>query len=143
MKSALKQIVKLRGHHLVCLHFFKGEGYSLEYVENLREVLEKAEAGAVIKVSSGADDVCRMCPNLKGELCAYTEGAEAGIREMDGAALALIGTGSREEIFWSDVWEKLPDIIPQWSRKYCVGCGWGRICKKLEKFHRFANGRAD
>ncbi len=72
MNSLLKPVIKLRGHHLVCLHFFKGEGYNPEYIENLREILRRAEAGEEIEVSSGVDDVCRMCPNLKGEICFYT-----------------------------------------------------------------------
>ena len=28
-------MLRLRAHHLICLQFFKGEGYSLEFIENL------------------------------------------------------------------------------------------------------------
>lgn len=139
MKSLLKRIIKLRGHHLVCLHFFKGEGYNPEYVENLRGVLQRAETGEEIKVSAGADDVCRMCPNLQGEMCSYAENAETGIREMDMAALALLGLRSGEEVLWFDLQKKLLHIFPEWARKYCKCCGWRSVCEKQETFYRLVS----
>ena len=78
MKSSEK-VIKLRGHHLVCLHFFKGEGYNLEYVENLAYILKRAEAGDGIEVAAGADDVCNTCPSLKeGMSLRSTEGLLRG-----------------------------------------------------------------
>ncbi len=34
----------LRGHHLICLHFFPGYGYDASFVESLRNVLKRAES---------------------------------------------------------------------------------------------------
>jgi len=52
--------VRLRGHHLICLQFFRGEGYSPEFVENLAHVITNAtESGAL--VVAGADRVCAAC----------------------------------------------------------------------------------
>lgn len=136
MNALMKHIIKLRGHHLVCLHLFKGEGYNHEYVENLRDILQRAEAGEEIKVSSGADDVCRMCPNLQGEMCDYSENAESGIREMDMAALALLRLRSGEEVLWFDLQKELPQIFPEWAGRYCNCCGWRSVCEKQETFYR-------
>ena len=58
--------MKLRGHHLVCLHFFTGEGYTKEFIDNLNRILKKAEAGEEIEVINSADDVCIKCPYFKG-----------------------------------------------------------------------------
>lgn len=33
----------LRGHHLICLHFFKGEGYDAAFVENLARVIAQTK----------------------------------------------------------------------------------------------------
>ncbi len=139
MESSSKPAINLRGHHLVCLHFFEGEGYAPEYRENIREILRRAEAGENMEVASGADDVCRICPNLKGEICLHTEDAEAGIKAMDMAALILLGLRNGEHVLWFNIQKKLPDIFPEWSRKYCKICAWRSVCEKQEKFLRFAN----
>ncbi|HDL01563.1 MAG TPA: DUF1284 domain-containing protein, partial [candidate division Zixibacteria bacterium] len=31
-------MVRLRAHHLICLHFYRGEGYSEGFIENLETV---------------------------------------------------------------------------------------------------------
>jgi uncharacterized protein len=139
MGSSPESTINLRGHHLVCLHFFKGEGYAPEYRENIREILGRAEAGEDMEVVSGADDVCSICPNLKGDICFHTEDAEAVVREMDMAAIKLLGLRNKEHVLWSALQKKLPDIIPEWSGKYCRTCGWRSVCEKQEKFRRFAN----
>lgn len=79
----------LRGHHLICLHFFHGEGYNEAFVRNLKEVLRKVEEEEV-KVIQGADDVCKGCPYMKAERCEYDEGADEEVREMDERVLSLL-----------------------------------------------------
>ena len=82
--------MKLRGHHLICLNFFKGEGYSEEFVEIIKRILKEKE----IEVVTGADDVCSKCPYLRGGFCDYKENAEKEIRELDKLACELLSPGS-------------------------------------------------
>jgi hypothetical protein len=131
MKSPLK-LLKLRGHHLVCLHLFRGEGYDPEFVENLMKILERAEAGEEIVVSEGADDVCKMCPYLKKGTCLYDKDSDAGIREMDKTALKLLGLRTKDRIAWLNIRKKLPDIFSEWAHKYCMECDWRWACEKAE-----------
>jgi|WetSurSiteA1Bulk_404760.scaffolds.fasta_scaffold35259_2 uncharacterized protein len=128
--------IKLRGHHLICLHFFHGEGYSPEFVTSLHELLRKAFAGEEIAVQSGPDDVCEMCPHLRVGACSYDKGADDEIREMDKTALALlrIKTGSR--VRWSEMEEKIPGIFSQWSGTYCRMCDWRNACGNDASFRR-------
>jgi uncharacterized protein len=129
MPSSSKPI-KLRGHHLICLHFFHGEGYSPEFITNLRELIRRAIAGNEITVQFGPDDVCEMCLYLKGGKCSYGKGADAEIIEMDRTALDLlrIETGSRGQ--WSDLKKKIPGIFSFWSQTYCGMCDWRNACEK-------------
>jgi len=127
----LKPVIRLRGHHLICLHFFSGEGYDSEFVENLRKVLKRAEAGEEIEVSSGADDVCRKCPHLRGERCLYDKNAEDEIREMDWSALKLLGLENRRKVKWVEIREKIPGILQGWSKDYCRECDWRTVCEQV------------
>ncbi len=129
MISRLKPAVKLRGHHLICLHFFRGEGYNSEFVENLGKVLLRIEAGEAVEVCSGADDVCKRCPYLEGKKCFYDRNAEYEIGEMDRNALRLMGLETHRKVKWVDIKDKIPGIIHEWAENYCKECDWRKVCK--------------
>ena len=129
--SLQKPTIKLRGHHLICLHFFRGEGYNPEFIANLNGILNRAEAGEEIEVYSGADDVCKMCPYLKGEICLYDKDAGAEIREMDRRAIRLLSFKNQRRVKWRDIREKIPPIFREWAREYCKDCNWRTVCEKI------------
>lgn len=139
MQSSEKQI-KLRGHHLICLHFFRGEGYNQEFADNLLTILARVEAGEEAEVVYGHDDICRVCPHLKGSLCAYGEEAEKEIREMDMTALKMLGLQAGNKVDWRDIREKIPGIFGDWSGKYCFVCDWMPVCKSDIGFIELTNG---
>ena len=126
--------IKLRGHHLICLHFFHGEGYAPEFIANLRELIDRAIAGGEIAVQSGADDVCGMCPYLRNEICSFDKGADAEIREMDKTALALLQIEPGSRVQWADMKERIPGIFSRWSRTYCEMCDWRNACERDASF---------
>jgi hypothetical protein len=43
-------VIKLRGHHLICLHFYRSEGYSREFVKNLEDIVRRATEGEKLEV---------------------------------------------------------------------------------------------
>lgn len=118
----------LRGHHLICLHFFRGEGYDDVFVKNLGRVLADVSRGRG-KIVEGADDVCHACPHLREGLCSYKKGEEE-IRRLDALALTLLGVNEGEEIEWGDIKARLRDIFPDWVRKACSKCEWIKICRE-------------
>ena len=124
----METTLSLRGHHLICLHFFCGEGYSPDFAEHLRSILERAENRG-IEVCSGADDVCRRCPHLFEEQCRYNKQAEDDIREMDQMALELLGLSTGMAAEWSAIGEKLPLIFPAWNAACCADCDWKWACE--------------
>ncbi len=129
----------LRGHHLVCLHFFRGEGYNKEFVENLDSVVRSAQDRGV-EVHSGADDICARCPHLRQARCQYSEDADQGIGEMDRTALDLLKLSRGARIGWTDIREKLPEIFPAWHRAFCTTCSWRRACEGND-LYRTLRGR--
>lgn len=125
----------LRGHHLICLHFFHGEGYDEAFVRNLKEVLKKIEQEGV-KITDGADDVCKGCPYLKNSRCEYDEDADEEVKEMDEAALRLLNVRRDAILEWNDIKSKLPEIFSLWYANYCYDCDWLKTCKDNLDFQR-------
>ena len=129
----IKQNIRLRGHHLICLHFFSGEGYNFEFVANLRKVLERAESRGEIEICTGADDICRKCSHLKGERCFYDKNSDNEIRKMDRKAIKLLRLSAHGKVKWLKIRDKIPEIIKEWANTYCKACGWRKACEKSFK----------
>lgn len=102
----------LRGHHLICLHFFSGEGYNEAYIVNLRNILRIAKK-EWIEICDGADDVCRRCPYLQKSKCKYSQDADEEIHEMDRKALDLLKLTNDIIINWNSIKKIIPGIFPQ------------------------------
>lgn len=119
--------MKLRGHHLICLHFFKGEGYTSEFVKNLEVILSKVETREV-RIVMGPDDLCKACPNLSGERC--TKG-EKKITELELLALNLLKGNPGDTIEWEDIKERLPEILDRWKKRACLDCEYEEVCKSV------------
>jgi hypothetical protein len=130
---------KLRGHHLICLHFYDGEGYDEPFIENLEAVLEEIERAGV-RVAEGADDVCSPCPNRTENRCTYSRTADREIREMDTRALALLGLEAGGRKKWQTLQEKVVAIFPAWYKTYCFACSWRPVCEKNELFRKLQAG---
>lgn len=127
----------LRGHHLICLHFFNGEGYDEAFIKNLRHTLSRAEE-EMVTVSSGADNVCASCLHLKQNKCQSEENAEESIKEMDAKALALFRLSCNDQIKWDTLKNKIPEIFSEWFSLYCAECNWRGACEKDAVFRKLS-----
>ncbi len=124
---------RLRGHHLICLNFFKGEGYSREFSENIWEILKKEE----IQVVFGADDVCIKCPYLENGLCVYSEKAEESVTELDQMAYRLLDVYPGDTVNWDEVKRKIPRIMKKWKDFACIDCDWKNVCESNEEWKSY------
>ncbi|WP_456369697.1 DUF1284 domain-containing protein [Geoglobus sp.] len=124
---------RLRGHHLICLNFFRGEGYSPEFVENLKAVLSDGE----IQVVFGADDVCVMCPYLRDGLCSYSDSSEEEVTELDQMAYRLLGIYPGQRTTWQEVRDRLSDVMGVWKKFACSSCDWKAVCEKHEDWQEY------
>lgn len=124
--------VRLRGHHFVCLQFFRGEGYDEAFVTNLSAVLERLGFEAALVVS-GADDVCAACPSLSGAgRCTDPHGGEAEIARIDTLAAELLGIHPGDRLSLAQAAERLADdamASGRWRLEACDGCAWGEVCE--------------
>jgi hypothetical protein len=126
--------VRLRGHHLICLQFFGGEGYSAQFVENLTHVVDRASREGALVVR-GIDNVCAACPELGPDnLCASPDaGGEEEIVRIDDLALSILGVEPGRRLTLAAARELLEaDAIGvgAWRAQACEGCTWESVCER-------------
>ncbi len=117
---------KLRGHHLICLQFFVGKGYSRRFVRNTLKVLREKDR---ITIVDGLDDVCRAYPYNTNGRCSNPRTSNERIWCLDRLALSLLSAKVGSRINWDEVRRKLPKVLPIWIKRACKGCRWWKICK--------------
>lgn len=125
--------VHLRGHHLVCLQFYLGEGYSAEFTQNLARVVTSATEEPAVIVQ-GADDICAVCPGLAPDgTCLDPKAGELEVRRLDRLAWELLGVKPGSRISLAEAREKLAaDAIAtgRWRFEACSGCTWEDLCER-------------
>lgn len=122
---------RLRGHHLMCLQWYRGEGYSPGFVHNLEAVLDRCGKAETLVVH-GADDVCAACPDLSEGSCGHAEGMDAEVSRLDDLALELLGLSEGDAVDFGQVREMLGASLPVWREQACGGCEWRVVCARAE-----------
>lgn len=120
----------LRPHHGLCIQFFQGNGYSEEFVENMQGIVDALQKNPSVTLVSGADEVCRCCPNLMGE---RNCNAQEKVTAYDNAVLDLcllqIGDSLRWEDFTATVKENILEKNIRTS--VCGDCQWTEMCSRV------------
>lgn len=123
---------RLRGHHFVCLQFYRGEGYSPPFVANLNRIVELV-AGQPALVVGGADDVCAACPGLAPDSsCIDPSAGEVEVRRLDRLAFVALGVAPGDTLSLAEARERLSvDVVAigRWRAEACAGCAWEDVCE--------------
>lgn len=125
--SATKHF-KLRPHHGLCIQFFQGKGYSQEFVENMQEIVSTLQKNPTIQLVSGADSVCRCCPNRVG---VSDCNSQEKVTAYDNAVLHFCRLNVGDFLLWEDFRDKvIENILAKNLRKdVCGGCQWTELCQ--------------
>ena len=147
----------VRPHHGLCAEFFRGEGYSGEFVENMSAVLSELNSSdPLIRLTVGADRICFGCPNRKAKPCTIitptlneykgfstfsplkgAAGRQENICETeykvvryDNAILGLCGLSDGSVLHWSEFRALVREkiISPGLLSQVCGDCMWFGIC---------------
>ena len=118
------RVYNIRAHHGMCLFFFRGKGYSGEFVENMGKMKAVLEKNPDICLLDSPDDICAACPNSLTEACA--EKASRYDREV----LRRCGLSAGDTLPYHDFSEKVIETIlrPGHRRKICGDCQWSSLC---------------
>jgi uncharacterized protein len=121
-------MIVLRGHTLLCLQGFRGEGYSASFVENLASISEelKEHPECLVKVVDEPDAVCGACPHHAVIGCQLNgEASESAMRSQDRTVLVKLGLQPGEVVAWQDVLARVRDSLTGTDLpNICGNCRW-------------------
>ncbi|MDA3936059.1 MAG: DUF1284 domain-containing protein [Actinomycetota bacterium] len=121
--------VRLRGHHLICLHFFLGSGRSPEFAKVVLRTRAQLDKNAAIVVKEN-DDVCEHCATrIEDE--ATCAGDNCGPCNLDAVAMDILGVRVGEIIEFSDIGHRLTDGIDVWREHACSACDDREDCAAM------------
>lgn len=127
MRDSGYALLKIRPHHGLCSEFFRGMGYSAEFTENMKKVLERLGTDASeIVPTVGADVICARCPHNKDGVCETSE----KVTRYDNAVLDLCELSEGEAIMWEDFKKLVREKIISAGRlsQVCGDCSWYEFC---------------
>ena len=118
------RVYNLRTHHGMCLYFFRGKGYSGQFVENMGKMKAVLEENPTIRLMDSPDDICAACPNKVTEPCA--EKASRYDREV----LRRCGLSVGDTLSYEDFSKKVVETIlrPGVRGSICGDCQWSSLC---------------
>lgn len=117
---------QLRPHHGMCLAYFRGKGYSEDFVKNMAEIKEQLARNPLIELTDQTDRICGSCPNNEAGKCKTSE----KVADYDRRVLEICDLHPGTQIHWKE-FEKLVDekILRVGKREQiCGDCQWTEIC---------------
>ena len=106
--------IPLRAHNVLCLHGFRGEGYSEAFIERLREVHDRLrdDPSREVRLEAAPDVLCDACPHLGEAGCTLGgPGHEAHMHTQDVDVLRRLGCTEGEVLAWWAVLRLVADSI--------------------------------
>lgn len=117
-------VVELSAHHVLCVHGFRGMGYSEGFVASLSGIVDRLrdEPGVRVRVRIGADAVCRACPSLSvGGCMRYGQ----SVVRQDERVAAVLGVSQGDEMEWEALRARVRGAVaPADLADLCGGCPW-------------------
>lgn len=120
--------IALRPHHLLCIGYFRGNGYSPAFVENMQRVIARLEKeDPAVTLVCGGDVLCASCPHDAFGRCDSADKVD----RYDAAVLRLCGLREGDRARWSYLRRLVVERIlrPDLRPSVCGGCQWETLCR--------------
>ena len=116
----------LRAHHGMCLAFFKGKGYSSEFVSGMGYIKKKMEDNPTVCIVAEADAICAGCPNNMEGQCKTAE----LVKEYDRQVLVRCGISEGDVMTFNKFKKLVYDniLIAGKREEICGKCQWNSLC---------------
>lgn len=125
--DAASSVIHLRPHHLLCLQTFIGHGYSKEFVSQMALVKKSLmrNPSLTIELTTGADDLCRHCPNCKDGVCTSNKPVLFDRLTIEKLSMMM---GPQTQL------RGIPQILQVSEtilEECCPGCEWKELCRTV------------
>ena len=120
-------MILLRPHHLLCVKFYVGKGYSKEFCDNMASLIDRLNSGETVTLVKGKDDLCAHCPHCINSICATKEKSDAfDQRVLTGVSLAYGTVRDYSQL------KRLTDymIATKVINGICKECNWLDLCQQ-------------
>lgn len=129
-------VIRLRGHHLLCMLTWAGRGYSEEFTALFDKVVPAIRNGAIIEIVKGPDDLCQtLDPQTTPDYHCLGENelwrddnAIASINERLGLSLAIGGRFTVDEAMLGTLQAEYKSGA---IRPACERCQWRDFCTEI------------
>ncbi|AFL49242.1 hypothetical protein ABIE78_004992 [Sinorhizobium fredii] len=129
-------MVRLRGHHLLCLLTFVGEGYTPAFTRNYLRIAGRLSSGEAIEIVEGPDDICAPMLDVREAHC-----RNDSVLDRDGKALAavtdLLGISLKAGsvlVLDGDRLERMRASFAVGTvRTACEDCEWSPLCTRIAR----------
>ena len=117
---------ELRPHHGLCLCFFRGKGYSKEFVENMTRIQGALAENPLIRLAGNTDAICAACPNNQAGCCRTAE----KVARYDREVLRRCGLFQGDVISFRELDKQIRQgILDEGQREaVCGDCQWSALC---------------
>jgi uncharacterized protein len=130
----MTKLIKIRGHHLLCIPRFYGGGYDKPFGDNMKKICFdiRKNPDVKIKVLKSCDDLCEKCPYKKDEICKKTPKLNEWVLRQDEKVMRKLkisegSTHTAKDIFSCSI-EK---ITAENLGEICKGCVFLKNCLKV------------
>jgi hypothetical protein len=103
-------LYRIRGHTLLCLQGFRGEGYSPQFIARMRAIhADLAAHPDTLVIPTDCPDVfCECCPHLRSSGCNLPNREnEDGMVNQDRVVLSRLGLTANTPVPWVTVLERI------------------------------------
>lgn len=123
--------LKLRPHHLLCIHNFIGRGYSDTFTAHMSEVIDMLERDPEIELVRGCDELCSACPHNLNGVC----DSSGKVDRYDRGVLKACGLTCGERENWSVLSDMVKEKVfrAEQFERICSDCQWYGCCSTLQK----------
>ncbi|ONI40887.1 hypothetical protein AN639_12830 [Candidatus Epulonipiscium fishelsonii] len=127
-------MINLRPHHLLCTQFYRGNGYSNDFVKNMDYVTStiRSNEDIEIKVVYSTDDLCTKCPSFVAENhCSTNE----KVKEMDSKIVKYFNIQDKTYNYKKIISDINKQITYDMYLDICDHCQWFDMCASKELYN--------